>query len=224
MLRNPRRSRGTVASYAYVGGRAARRDYLNGARLDLTYDGIDGVGNPSGDYGVRRVIGTLHRIPGTPDTILDERSYTWDGVYNKTQRKDKRTGPIQRTFDYTYDALSRLTQSALAGGSTVTYTLDAAGNRTDTGYGLEGPEALLNQYTRIPNQWRGYDLQGNLSTFDARAEWYTYDVYDRLINYVVAGARTEDDFSGSLPPEYETPPAEGWIQVSSATACPVKTS
>ena len=40
----------------------------------------------------------------------------------------------------------------------VSYTYDAAGNRTNTGYALDGADAALNNYTQTPIDERGYDL------------------------------------------------------------------
>lgn len=181
----------TLGTYDYVGSRVSRRTYnANGTQLDYVYDGI-GSSNPAGDFGVKRPIDTAHTVT-SGGSVLDQRTYLWDADQNKLQRKDVRSGGPQLTHDYAYDGRSRLTSQD--DGTTVTsFTYDAAGNRTDTGYTLDGSDALLNNYTTTPFESdRGYDLLSNLSQFDARAESYTFDVHNRLTSYVVSGSRTEE--------------------------------
>ncbi len=170
---------GTIATYAYVGpGRVERREYGNGTRTDYTYDGITGTPNPANDFGVKRIIGTTHSVIAG-GAIVDDRTFTWDKMYNKTQRKDIRGGP-RLTHDYTYDDIYRLVHTRVTDGSPpltvrdTDYDLDGVGNRS-TVAGAPDPGAYtmdptqpepadeqMNQYTTTPTECRVYDDNGNL--------------------------------------------------------------
>ena len=198
----------TIATYRYVGpassdranglydtyaggffrvGRLERREYGNGTRTDYAYDGITGVPNPPGDFGVKQVIGTTHSIIAGGATI-DNRAYTWDKMYDKTQRKDVRAGGPQLTHDYTYDSIYRLTHTTVDDGAPTPvrdtdYTLDGASNRVAvTGNPDPGPHVgvytmnpaipepadhQVNQYTTIGSESRSYDFNGNLIATDS---------------------------------------------------------
>ena len=179
----------TIATYAYVGpGRVARREYGNGTRTDYKYDGITGIPNDPEDFGVKRIVRTRHVFdPGGPnEMIIDDRTYTWDKMYNKTQRKDIRAGAGAPglTHDYAYDDIYRLTRTivtdpAMTVVRDTTYNLDGVGNRDevigapDPG-SYVGPYTLIgdlcvapadqdmNQYTTTPFDAREYDENGNL--------------------------------------------------------------
>ncbi|MFQ5502336.1 MAG: DUF6531 domain-containing protein, partial [Phycisphaerae bacterium] len=170
---------GTIATYDYIGpSRVERREYGNGTRVDDTYDGITGIPNPPGDFGVRRIIGTTHtRI--ADGSIIDDRSYIWDAMYNKTQRKDARLGGPELTHVYVYDPIYRLTRTTVSNTFPATvrdtnYDLDGVGNRTAvSGTGVTGAYALnpamcepgdfqMNQYTDTAFDSRRYDANGNL--------------------------------------------------------------
>ena len=128
----------TIVGYEYVGrARVARRSYGNGTRLEYAYDGITGAPNPPNDFGERRVVGTRHVFdPGsTNEVILDDRSYTWDRMDNKTKRSDVRAGGPQLTHAYTYDSIYRLTNVTVTDVSAMVlrnedYVLDDVGNRS----------------------------------------------------------------------------------------------
>ena len=167
-----------VVTYDYVGPqRVARRDLGNGSRTDYSYDGITGVPNPPGDFGVKQIIRKRHTRVGD-GAVLDDRTFTWDRVYNKAKREDVRPGGPQLTHDYTYDALERLIQSVRtppAGApDTINYTFDGVGNRTTVTGGPQpgayildatepGPaDSQVNQYTYTPTGRRSYDDNGNL--------------------------------------------------------------
>ena len=175
---------GTVATYDYVGPRRVeRREYGNGTRTEYTYDGITGIANPPGDFGVRRIIGTTHSVIGGP--IIDSRIYAWDRMYNKLKREDVRPGPrLEHTYEY--DDIYRLTRTVVTDENPppitvrdTTYDLDGVGNRL-TVIGLPDPGAYvmsgiapdpadsnMNQYTTTPIDHRQYDENGNLvATFD----------------------------------------------------------
>ncbi len=168
---------GVIADYDYLGpGRVERREYRNGTRTEYEYDGV--VPNAPGDFGRRQLVRTLHTVVATGD-VIDERTYTWDRMQNKTQRKDVRAGGPQLIHDYAYDDAFRLI------GTTVTdsvptivrqtdYAFDGTGNRTSVTGGpdpgtydstatLPAPaDFQVNQYTDTPFDTRTYDANGNL--------------------------------------------------------------
>ncbi|MDZ4859535.1 MAG: RHS repeat-associated core domain-containing protein, partial [Candidatus Hydrogenedentes bacterium] len=190
---------GTLAEYDYAGGRVARRANGNGTQVDLSYDGI-GSANAMDDFGVARVIQTRHTVT-SGGAELDEHTFEWDADGNKTRRVDARTGGTTDDYTHAYDGLSRMTARTPDSGSADTFTYDSTGNRTTTGYALEGADALIHAYTKTPVDERGYDRLGNLASYDARARWYTFDAQSRLTGLVEAGTRVEDDFS-TVPGAY----------------------
>jgi RHS repeat-associated protein len=158
-----------VSTYSYIGpGRVRRCEYGNNTKCEYTYDNI------------KRITSTKHS--DSAGGIIDQRSYRWDNMYNKTQRKDIRTGGPQLTHDYTYDAIDRLIQTTVSDAVAVVretdYSLDGVGNRTTvTGSPNPGnytmdettPEPAdfqMNQYTTTPFDSRSYDKNGNLVTID----------------------------------------------------------
>jgi hypothetical protein len=54
------------------------KTYGNGLVTDYVYDGIDGVANPVGGYGNRRLIEIKHRDTSATPTLIDHRTFTWD--------------------------------------------------------------------------------------------------------------------------------------------------
>ena len=112
---------GMIASYDYSGpSRVLRRDYANHTRCNYEYDGA------------KRITRTTHTLnPSGTAAIFDDRSYTWDQVYNKNSRRDLLMGGLNHT--YQYDSIYRLIRSVKIppAGSAVTidYTFDGVGNR-----------------------------------------------------------------------------------------------
>ncbi|MBN2018890.1 MAG: RHS repeat protein [Sedimentisphaerales bacterium] len=184
---------GTIASYNYIGPRRPeRRDYVNNTRTTYTYDNI------------RRITQTTHtRDPAGTPTIIDDRTYTWDATYNKTQRKDIRAGGPQLTHDYTYDSIDRLVHTTVTNTVPAVvrdtgYSLDGIGNRTsvtgspDPGiYTMDSatPEPAdeqVNQYTTTSFDSRLYDKNGNLNTIDnglSTQKGLTYDYLNRMVRF-----------------------------------------
>jgi RHS repeat-associated protein len=127
------------------------------------------------------------------------QSYTWDAVGNKTSR-DELNGP---RYDYTYDALHRMTQSVMTpdvgSAETISYSLDDVGNRTSvTGGSNPGIYTLdptvpdpddyrMNQYTITPFETgREYDLNGNLTLIDLSTgndPVIEYDADNQMVSY-----------------------------------------
>ena len=165
---------GLIATYFYIGpSRVERRDYGNNTNLTIEYD-VD-----------RRITRTNHEFqpdgPAIPVTI-DDRTYTWDDMDNKIQRKDVRSDGPQLTHDYTYDSIYRLVNTDVNDPNTeiraTDYQLDGVGNRTSVTenqlsgtYNLsdttpEPADFQLNQYTSTPSDTREYDLNGNLTVIN----------------------------------------------------------
>ena len=200
---------GTIATYDHVGpGRVERREYGNGTRTDYTYDGITGTPNPAGDFGVKRIIRTKHtKIAG--GIIIDDRTYAWDQMYNKTQRKDVRIGGPLLTHDYTYDDSYRLVHTTVTNVGAIVvrdtdYDLDGVGNRTTVAGALDlGPHVgtytmdatlpnpaddQMNQYTTTSADARVYDFNGNLILIDSALSTQrdiVYDYLNQMVEYTV---------------------------------------
>jgi RHS repeat-associated protein len=174
-----------VGSYDYIGRRVRRLSYGNGSWCNYSYDDL------------KRITSTANFGGGT---IVDERTYSWDAMHNKTQRKDERIAGPQLTHDYSYDALNRLIDTSVTDAGPVRntdYLLDGVGNRTlvlgtpDAGlYEMNAATPIpadfhMNQYTNTPFDDREYDENGNLSASTALATslpvLYMYDVFDRLV-------------------------------------------
>lgn len=102
------------------------------------YDGVQGVPNPANDAGVRQVVGITHTAG---PTVLDARTFRWDGMFNKTERRDIRAAGPQLAHIYRYDAAYRLTNGRQENQQgtplrNLNYNLDGVGNRLSvTGFG-----------------------------------------------------------------------------------------
>ena len=197
---------GDIAQYFYIGpGRVEQRDYVNGTRCIYTYDGITGIPNEPGDFGVKRIVRTMHfKIAG--GVIIDDRTYTWDKMYNKTQRKDIRAGGPQLTHDYTYDSIYRLVRTVVTNAAMVVlrdeqYDLDGVGNREEIVGGNnpgvytldptlpEPADFQMNQYTTTPREARVYDKNGNLINLNDPGDpppmaTIQYDYRNQMVSYV----------------------------------------
>lgn len=158
---------GMIAAYTFLGPRrVVTRDYANGTSMKVDYDGI------------RRIVGTTHTAGAT---IIDARTYTWDAMNNKAQRRDTRVGGPGLTHEYGYDSANRLIQTRVTDlqfslQRLTGYELDGVHNRVrvtggpDDGeyvgeYALNtgGPtfDAEMNQYSATPFDTRDYDANGN---------------------------------------------------------------
>jgi RHS repeat-associated protein len=134
---------------------------------------------------------------GTPFDI-DNRSFNWDKMHNKTAVNDLRAGP-QDSRLLQYDSAYRMVRSrSVSGRPTLDYALDPAGNRAAVAGGPDaGPYAMnatlpepadseMNQYTSTPFDSRTYDRNGNLIGDGVRQ--FHYDYRNRLIDVIQAGA------------------------------------
>lgn len=188
---------GTIATYDYIGpSRVERRDYGNNTRTAYSYDGV------------RRIVGTTHtRDPNGTPIVFDDRTYTWDAMYNKTSRTDVL---IDRTHEYTYDSIYRLTKTEITeAGSpidTIDYALDGVGNRTTvTGGHDPGPYTLdptlpepadfqVNQYTTTPFDARTYDKNGNLVTSGV-GNAIAYDYRNQMVLFIDSNTSTATTYA-----------------------------
>ncbi|MBK8269902.1 MAG: RHS repeat protein [Planctomycetes bacterium] len=213
-----------IATYWFVGpGRVAQREYGNGTRSEWTYDGITGVANPPNDFGVKRIMRTNHYRISDGETI-DDRTYTWDRMSNKTQRRDIRTDGAwtpRLQHDYQYDNVYRLVQSDKSDPTgpieTIQYILDGVGNRSEV---IGGPDAgvytmdaslcepadrQLNQYTTTSGRALRYAGTGFL------LEWhndrFVPDFRDRVVETSRGQAQLRYDAIGrrALTKSYEAP-------------------
>ncbi|MCP4592167.1 MAG: RHS repeat protein, partial [bacterium] len=161
---------GDIASNGYVGpGRVERRRYRgNNTSTDYAYDNV------------KRIVGTTHSRLVNGD--VDDRTYAWNAMYNKTRRTDVRAGGPRLTHEYDYDEAYRLVHTRVTNAILVVlrdthYNLDGVHNRTtvvgapDAGphvgsYAMtDGPPPFdheANQYTTTPVSGRTYDPNGNL--------------------------------------------------------------
>ncbi|GJM24063.1 MAG: hypothetical protein DHS20C16_04780 [Phycisphaerae bacterium] len=191
----------TITSYLYVGPeRVTFQQYGNGARTTFAYDGIQGVPNPQLDFGSKCIVGITH---SSGPNVIDSRTFKWDQMYNKTERRDTRLQGPQLRHAYQYDAAYRM-GSALEEDRlgipirNTIYNLDGVGNRLSLGGfgGVAGPYFLdpasppsdfqVNQYTQTPGDDRQYDENGNLAVVvtPVGTNGYEYDAYDRLVLHV----------------------------------------
>jgi RHS repeat-associated protein len=197
---------GLIAEYFYDGpGRVRRRNYGNGTRTDYTYDGLDGVPNPPGDFGVQQLtrLTASSIATGVP---FDDRSFKWDRVGSRVQRENllAATPGLPRSHQYEYDSAYRLKRTTILDPTSTTlsvtdYGLDATGNRvTVTGPGggaytssstLPSPgDAQMNQYTSTPFDTRAYDGNGNmvatLATGMPQPRVLSYDYDNQLVQVI----------------------------------------
>jgi hypothetical protein len=127
---------GTAARYDYIGPwRVERREHGNGTRMEVGYDGV------------KRIVSTTHKTGA--GAALDERSYGWDAMYNKTSCVDLLPGG--RNQQFAYDSAYRMIQSTGGLFGMVDYALDGVGNRqTVTGLGADAGTYTMNPSTPEP--------------------------------------------------------------------------
>jgi YD repeat-containing protein len=199
----------SVASLSYVGPRRVERLNLgNGTRSAFNYDGITGVQNSTGDFGVKQIIRA--RVSRTVDAaVLSDWAFSFEPMdaagVGRSGFSDWNDILLQRRADllnsiihnYGYDSVRRLVSSETdVDGALVEqigYTLDFVGNRTSVTGGPdpgiywmdatlpEPADAEVNQYTTTSFDARQYDRQGNLRITDSFG--FTYDYRNRLVAF-----------------------------------------
>jgi len=145
--------------------------YPNGIQEDISYDAANKV--------------TEVKHSTTSGTVILQENYTYDGEGNKLTVTDKNN----KTVQYTYDALNRLTSETdpYTGEKTV-YEYDPAGNRTKkTVYNPDGTVKETTVYTYnqanelvdVNGITYSYDANGNLTGDGKRT--YIWDAENRLV-------------------------------------------
>ena len=193
---------GLITEYSYIGPRRTeQRRYANNIFSDWGYDGV------------KRVISTKHtKSPDNNAVILDHRNYTWDQMYNKTQRHDVLANGL--THHYHYDSIYRLKESEKVLGtnspSIINYALDGVGNRTEVSGGTQAgvyelnalspdpADFQTNQYTNTPFDHRTYDLNGNLTeihTITPSQRFLKYDYRNQMVSHLVQGGQSTTQYA-----------------------------
>ena len=175
------------------------------ATITRTYDGLDrltqevtaqGTINYTYDNASRRATMTVvgqTSVTYTYDnanrlTQVQQGTSTVTLAYDDADRRTSLTLPNTNSVTYAYDAASQLTSLTYKQGATVlgtlTYTYDAAGNRTTVGGTFARatiPPALStvsynanNQQTAFGTNTETYDLNGNLATVTDAGSTATY--------------------------------------------------
>ena len=235
----------STVTYTYDAGNRLRQlvDSVSGT-ITLTYDNLDrltqettpqGTVNYTYDTAGRR---TSMTVAGQPTitytydnanrlTQMSQGSSTVTMAYDAAGRRTVVTLPNGVVEEYTYDIASRLTGITYKQGATtlgnLTYTYDAAGNRTQIGgsWARTGlPQAVTSATYNAANRlttWAGttltYDANGNLTndgaksyTWDARNRLssmtgasFTYDPLGRRVSKTVSGVSTSYLYDGVNP-------------------------
>lgn len=173
---------GKAITYGYdVAGYLSQKTYPNGMKTAY-------------DYTARgQIAGLIHR---DAEGVLDEYSYGYDVLGNKTQIEKTRRGLAEESgrYTYAYDAIGRLEGVAKDGSTLRSYTYDAFGNRTSlteaggvTRYAYNALNQLISKIdtvngNRTENIYR-YDRRGNLSLVlenDMMKNEYVYGAINRL--------------------------------------------
>ncbi len=188
---------GPIADFLYVGpDRMQFRSLSNGTTTNILYNGISGVPNQPGDFGVKLPATIIHEHPGA-GSVIDVRDLQWDPQYNKKIRNDH-TNQLEHAYEY--DSIYRLTRTVATDVAIpalvrdTQYQLDNVGNRNQVIddncagiYAMNGasPPAdfQMNQYTSTGCDGRVYDENGNLTLRASGGPpvQMLYDYKDRLV-------------------------------------------
>lgn len=160
-----------IADSWYVGPhRLSRTVNGNGTQTDWTYNGIEGIPNAPGDFGVRQITEVRHSRNEGIDELV-KVSGSWDPVGN---RKSILRSDFPSNVRFTYDSAHRLASSIRSNASGVddathNYLIDGAANRlVVTGPSTEGPYQMtpedrsMNRYTVGDGVEHTHDRGGNV--------------------------------------------------------------
>ena len=116
---------------------------------------------------------------------IQDIDYTYDSVGNITNIQDSSITPTNKTVDYSYDDLNRLTAADSNGNYNMSYTYDAIGNMTyksDVGDMLyeENGNANPQAVTSVDGTAYSYDENGNL--INDGTHTYTFNSKNQLIS------------------------------------------
>jgi len=160
-----------AGSFGFNYDALSRRTQLtrpNGVNTNYSYDSLS------------HLLSMLHQ---TGTNTLDAASYTYDPAGNRTSMGNYLNGT---TANYAYDPLYQLTQVALGGSTTESYSYDLVGNRlSSTGVPNYSYNAS-NELTSTSNGGYSYDANGNTLS-DPSGKTYTWDFENRLTQAVVPG-------------------------------------
>ncbi len=157
-----------VAGYGFdVVGNLQSLAYANGVTNLYRYDSMNRLTNLVWKAG---------------STSLASFAYTLGPTGNRTALAESVNG-MNRSYNWVYDYLYRLTGETLSGGTVgaVTYGYDPVGNRTNRTSTVTGVNPQNNTFTA--NDWLGsdkYDSNGNTTNSSAIA--YQYDALNHLTN------------------------------------------
>jgi len=180
---------GTTAGYTCLGVREGH-DALNNHPVDprdnladrtgITYSNSETAGTTQDPY--------LEIVLATPATVIQDLTYTYDNVGNITRIVDVSDTDTEKTMDYTYDDLSRLTvaSSTLAAATQTnfkeTYTYNPLGNLTyksDVGqYAYEG-----NSGTNYANPHAATSINGTAQTYGRNGNQLSNGTWNYRWNY-----------------------------------------
>jgi RHS repeat-associated protein len=137
--------------------------FTSSASTTITYDAAS------------RVTSIVDGVPG--GSTVDSQSYAYDSANRVTSETN-----AEGTATFTYDNSNELT--GVGGSRHETYTYDANGNRTMTGYAT----GSANELTASPGYTYSYDNQGNMTaetqTSTGDVTTFTYDYRNRLVGAV----------------------------------------
>lgn len=186
----------TQAAYKYLGrGTIVEESYVE-AQTKLTY--LNSSGNLTGLDRFGRVVDQLWTDDGAnPDATIDEYTYTYDRVGNRTARTNALHDAFSETYDY--DDLARLTTTTRNDSFDQSWTLDGLGNFSsfnDDGTPQTRATNAANEITGITGGWAApaYDRAGNMTTvpspFDGDADHALaakYDAWNHLVEVTDGG-------------------------------------
>lgn len=205
-----------LATYEYdAAGRRTKRTLENATETVYAWDAAN------------RLTNIILRVAATPTNVLWSATYGYDSMGNRTWVKNMNGRGDVYQYDAAYQVIGVKYNvddptvgytSATNPSRTVTYSLDALGNRTsvvENGNSISYSVNNLNQYSSVGVTNLTYDTRGNLTgdgvwTFGYDPEnhlisaaksgttaSYTYDGLGRRISKTVNGTTTTYAYSGS---------------------------
>ena len=172
---------GTATLYEYDanGNRTAVR-YANGMIVKYEYDTVNRL--------------VLEKVLDKDANVVVQYSYTLGAAGERTKVVETGADPAsERTIEYAYDALYRLTSETVAdanGVSVTEYTYDSNSNRLTKTVDGEVTEYSYNELNQLVSETGiryKYDKNGNLvkKTEGEQTTTYTYDARNKLIRATV---------------------------------------
>jgi RHS repeat-associated protein len=243
---------GDTTTYAYdADGNTSSVTDANNHTTSYTYDGLNRLtsvtapGNATTTY--------VYDAAGNITSRTDANNHITTYVYDGANRLASMTLPLNRQWTYGYDAAGNLTSVTDANGNStqttgdgstaytydhagrltsidysdstpdVTYTYDAAGNRTQMTDGAGTKTYAYDSVNRLTQVTRGsdsfaytYDLAGNLTrrTYpDSTVVDYTYDDDSRMATVTSGGQTTGYSYDAAGNPTHSSlPSGTGYVE------------